>query len=111
MKKNHIEIKTVIKCNEFPHLDIHKQTELYSFIIDEAINGCLTVPEHERIIIFKTFQLKNQSMIKVTYSSLMNKDLHSMENIFKELLQIDECQISIAEIQKNRIDMIIVFNQ
>jgi hypothetical protein len=105
-----IEIKSVILYNEFHRLSLQNQIDLFTTLLDLAINNCKTVMDDNRIIIIKTTSNSYQIIIQVIFSTHRETD-NDITDAIKNLSIKIPYDISIKKIDNNKKDVLIYFSK
>lgn len=105
---DNIEIKSIIKYNNFFPLTEQTTIELFSFLLDLAIFYCETV-NNDRIIIFKTERTNHQIIIQMIFSSNSVADNTNIYLRLKKIIGLENVHISIKNLDDDKTSIIIFF--
>lgn len=82
---NNIRIKTDILCNDFSFLSVKTQNELFSALVNNAIDSCISANSESPVVIIKSNAIDYNMIIQCLYSYT---DEYKMENNYNiELIQ------------------------
>lgn len=82
---NNIRIKTDILCNDFSFLSIKAQNELFSALVNNAVDSCIYTKSESPAVIIKSNVLDHNVVIQCFYS--YNEKYESENNYNIELIQ------------------------
>lgn len=82
---NNIRIKTDILCNDFSFLSVKAQNELFSALVNNAIDSCIVTKNESPVVIIKSNAINHNIIVQCLYSYI---DKYEMENNYNiELMQ------------------------
>lgn len=66
--ENKIDLKTVIEHNDFTFIDTYTQRELFSILLNMAIEQCKNLKSENRLVILKTKKIGQQVIIQLLFT-------------------------------------------
>lgn len=80
-----INIKTVFEFNDYTFLSIDEQNDLFTQLLDIAINSCIKSENTNKNIIIKSKRLDNQIILQVIFTT---SSYDKSDSIYKKLCQL-----------------------
>lgn len=109
IEDNQIIIKSVMEYNDFSFMNFYQRNELFSILLDIAIDECTKVDIDKRNIIIKSFQYRNQIVIHEMFfcydSYKKESTIIKVERILEDL----DFHISIKINENHQVSIIIYF--
>lgn len=110
LHKNNITIKSTIEYNNFEFIDFCDQIDLFSNLIDYAIDNTIKSNEYKTILI-KSNIISKQLLISFQFPVTNSKDINQeIKNEIQIFLDKYNGQFSVSKHLDNLISIIIVFN-
>jgi len=110
---NHISIKSVIKQNEFAKINFSTQIELFSLLLEIAINNCKIIKDRDRNIIIKSYKHGHQIIINETFSCEEYSD-EICNDIRRKIMNIIDdpyINVSVMNISHHEMSIIIYYTE
>lgn len=110
LQKNKITIKSTIEYNNFEFMDFCDQIDLFSILIDYAIDNTIKSNEYKTILI-KSNIISKQLLISFQFPVTNSKDINQeIKNKIQTFLDKYNGQFSVSKHLDNLISIVIVFN-
>lgn len=110
LQKNKITIKSTIEYNNFEFMDFCDQIDLFSILIDYAIDNSIESNEYKTILI-KSNIISKQLLISFQFPVTKSKDINQeIKNKIQTFLDKYNSQFSVSKHLDNLVSIVIVFN-
>lgn len=108
IERNQIIVSTTLIDDVFDNLDISKQMEFFSIIIDVILESCISSKKEHKILIIKSNSIGEQNLYNFIFTS--NDDVESIVNMIKEYILNEKLDVSIDFDNNEEVSNILVIN-